>query len=78
MSDHNILRHIHELVDEEKDLLGHDADLSDDQRARRQAIESELDECWHLLRQRRARRTIASAPTDDGAPSTGSAGTSQR
>ena len=51
-SDLGTLERISALVDEERELRdGHEVD-----RARLSAIEEELDQCWDLLRQRRARR----------------------
>jgi hypothetical protein len=64
MDDQEILRRIHELVDEEHTLEGHvDAKgLSDEQQARLGSIEVALDQCWDLLRQRRARRNAGQDP----------------
>jgi hypothetical protein len=57
MDDQGILRRIHELVDEERRLrdgLGGRLDTGDARRRLRRAEET-LDQCWDLLRQRRAR-----------------------
>ncbi len=57
--DHEIIEHIDRLVDEEHTLeRRHRAGegLTDDDRARLRALEVQLDQCWDLLRQRRARR----------------------
>jgi len=54
-----ILDRIRALVDEEKNLRDQRADDSiagDDERSRLSALEVELDQCWDLLRQRRALR----------------------
>jgi Protein of unknown function (DUF2630) len=58
MDDHEIVHRIGELANEEHALersqLGGDA--SEEEQARLRAIEVALDQCWDLLRQRRARR----------------------
>lgn len=61
MSDRTIVQHINELVDEENRL--HAATERPEQHAERiQQIEVELDQCWDLLRQRRARREFGDDP----------------
>ena len=68
MNDQDILKHIQELVNEEHQLMERHttkADLDADQHARMQALEVSLDQCWDLLRQRRARRSAGFDP--DGA-----------
>ena len=67
MDDQEILRHIHELVDEEHQLEGHvdTKGITAEQQERLQKIEVALDQCWDLLRQRRARRNAGQDP--DGA-----------
>ena len=57
MDDADILRRISQLVDEEHQLERTGDGLSDDQSARLQQVEIALDQCWDLLRQRRARRS---------------------
>jgi hypothetical protein len=58
MDDQDLLARIHDLVEEEHRLEhtagGHG--LTDDDTARLQDLEVQLDQCWDLLRQRRARR----------------------
>ena len=57
MDDHNIIEDIGELVEEEKQLRSRHATtegLGDEDRARLADIEQRLDQCWDLLRQRRA------------------------
>lgn len=64
MDDQQILSQITELVEEE-DALRHrhaDAPLDDAELARVQQIEIALDQCWDLLRQRRARREFHDDP----------------
>jgi hypothetical protein len=54
-----ILDRIRELVEEEKRLREQRADYEiegDEERVRLSALEVELDQCWDLLRQRRALR----------------------
>ena len=50
-----MLSHIDELVAEEKALRANHSGLTDDDRARLTSVEQQLDQCWDLLRQRRAR-----------------------
>jgi hypothetical protein len=66
MDDQAILAQINELVDEEHKLEQGKAGvgLSDDELARLQKVEVALDQCWDLLRQRRARRA-AGLPDDE-------------
>ena len=57
MDDRSIIEDIGDLVEEEKRLRArHEATdgLGDDDRARLQEVEERLDQCWDLLRQRRA------------------------
>jgi hypothetical protein len=56
--DGDILQHIRDLVDEEHELrsTGHP------DRDRLQHLEEQLDQCWDLLRQRRARREFDQDP----------------
>jgi hypothetical protein len=60
MSDKTILEHITELVHEEQRLRNEGAAAVDPTLVR--AIEQELDQCWDLLRQRRARREFGEDP----------------
>ncbi|MEP6667203.1 MAG: DUF2630 family protein [Nocardioidaceae bacterium] len=63
--DRTIRHHISDLVDEEHELrrrLGsHEID-ADEEHVRLRAIETELDQCWDLLRQRDARRDVGADP----------------
>jgi hypothetical protein len=70
MADENILDRIESLVNEEHALLRReeddavdDAALADDRR-RLDQVSVELDRCWDLLRQRRARRGAGQDPDD--------------
>ncbi len=67
MDDESVLHHIERLVAREKELeeshVGREATA--EERRRLEAMEVELDRCWDLLRQRRARRSAGLDP--DGA-----------
>ncbi|UDY36591.1 DUF2630 family protein [Dermatobacter hominis] len=68
MDDDAVLNRIGDLVDEEHRLRDHissGAELGDEDRARLDEIERQLDQCWDLLRQRRAREEYGADP--DGA-----------
>ena len=63
--DEDIANRIHRLVDEEHELHATGgAGLTDDDRGRLDDIEVQLDQCWDLLRQRRARRHSGGDPAD--------------
>jgi len=64
MDDPTILHRIQHLVDEEHQL-DQNPSRSPDDHQRHEAIRVELDQCWDLLRQRRARREFGDDP--DGA-----------
>jgi hypothetical protein len=72
MNDEQVLARIHELVDEEHQLRNQHADSPlDDSSAQRLAdLEVSLDQCWDLLRQRRARRSAGLEP-DEAEPRSG-------
>ena len=53
MNDHNVLKHINDLVAEEQRLRDGPADADPDGKRLRD-VEVQLDQCWDLLRQRRA------------------------
>jgi hypothetical protein len=63
MEDPSILSQIHSLVAAEHELQGRDVHTPDD-RARLREIEESLDQCWDLLRQRRAAREFGQNPDD--------------
>ena len=63
-SDETVLTKIESLVHEEQQLYGK-GDLSDHDQVRLDKLQVELDQCWDLLRQRRARREFGQDP--DGA-----------
>ena len=58
MDDNQVLARISELVEEEHELLQLEerGELTDPHHDRMQQLEVALDQCWDLLRQRRARR----------------------
>jgi hypothetical protein len=60
MSDQTILARISELIEEEHQLRSPAAPAGSDQRLRH--VEEQLDQCWDLLRQRRAKREFGEDP----------------
>ena len=66
MTDREVLDRIGELVNEEHGLLEkrERGDLAADDHAKLAEIEVKLDQCWDLLRQRRARREFGQDPND--------------
>ena len=57
MDDAQILQQIEKLVDEERELREQGTgELAEKERARLESLEVALDQCWDLLRQRRALR----------------------
>lgn len=64
MDDKEIAKRIGSLIEEEHKLerAGHEPDHE-----RLRAIEVELDTCWDLLRQRRARRSAGENPDEAAA-----------
>jgi hypothetical protein len=60
-TDESILARIKHLVDEEHDLYGRST-LDDHGQVRLDALRVELDQCWDLLRQRRALREFGDDP----------------
>jgi hypothetical protein len=65
MDDEGVQDKIEQLVQEEHALLGlSGASRPPDKHERLAAIEVELDRCWDLLRQRRARREFHENPDD--------------
>jgi hypothetical protein len=67
VDDRDILSRISKLVDEEHELHGRhggDGGLDDDEERRLRELEVSLDQCWDLLRQRRARRSAGASPDE--------------
>lgn len=58
-----VLGHVQKLVSEEHELFGK-ASLSNEQSKRLADIQVELDQCWDLLRQRRALRETGHKPSE--------------
>jgi dethiobiotin synthetase len=66
MDDNTILQRVSELTDEEQELEESrlSTSLTPERLERLQSIEIELDQCWDLLRQRRARRLVGLDPEE--------------
>ncbi len=60
-TDDSVLSRIEKLVSEEQGLYGR-GNLSPHDQSRLQQVEVELDQCWDLLRQRRALREFGKDP----------------
>lgn len=68
MNDQDILTRIQALVEQEDTLREQgDAALNPEDRERLQSVERDLDQCWDLLRQRRAKRAVGEDP-DEASP----------
>ena len=72
MQDDQIITTIDSLVAEEHELRKQleQSPLSEADLGRLHAVEESLDQCWDLLRQRRARREFGQDPDDAAARST--------
>jgi len=73
MDDNSVLDRIHGLVDEEHKLrqqLGRGEISSADEHERLKELEEALDQCWDLLRRRRAAREVGNDPDAERAHST--------
>jgi hypothetical protein len=69
VDDNDIVQRINRLAEEEHQLEQAEGGenpkgLTDDDRSRREQLEIALDQCWDLLRQRRARRNAGLDPDD--------------
>jgi hypothetical protein len=67
MDDKEIMAHIDELIDTEHQLrrqLAAGELTSQQERERLRSAEEALDQCWDLLRQRRARREFGENPDE--------------
>ncbi|GAA1629361.1 DUF2630 family protein [Actinoplanes couchii] len=72
MDDKTVLGRISELVDEEHTLrrqLSAGEISSDDEHTRLKELEESLDQCWDLLRRRRAARDVGNDPDAEQARS---------
>jgi len=70
MDDKEILGRIDELIETERDLrekLAAGQLSSTEEHARLRSTEEALDQCWDLLRQRRARREFGEDPGESAA-----------
>ena len=61
--DQSMLNHIDQLVKEEERLYGQN-ELTDADQGRLEELKVELDQCWDLLRQRRALREFGKNPDE--------------
>jgi hypothetical protein len=67
MDDKQIMGHIDELIQTEHELRTQVASgklPSAEEQARLRSVEESLDQCWDLLRQRRARREFGEDPAE--------------
>lgn len=66
MNDQEILARIQALVDEEHQLRDEPLKEDDagDKRDQLKRVAAELDQCWDLLRQRRAKQVAGESPQD--------------
>ncbi len=69
MDNQDILARIQSLVDEEHGLRGSGGAADDggpgtDTQSRLRRVEEELDQCWDLLRQRRAKQDAGESPQE--------------
>jgi DNA-binding transcriptional regulator PaaX len=66
MRDYEVLQKISALTAEKRSLLkvAEQADLTTAQRARMREIEASVEQCWDLLRQRRAKREFGQNPDE--------------
>ncbi|MFB7860712.1 MULTISPECIES: DUF2630 family protein [unclassified Streptomyces] len=62
MDNDEILENIGALVEEERSLRQRTGGLPDEERARLAEVEVQLDQCWDLLRQRRAKSEFGEDP----------------
>ncbi len=69
MQDQDVLTRINQLADEEHELFEKESrgEIGEDERQRLRDIEVQLDQCWDLLHQRRARRSAGLDPNDAAA-----------
>jgi hypothetical protein len=64
-SDDDIIGQIDALLAEERQLRSQEAHrLTPDERSRLHAVNNRLDQCWDLLRQRRAKQEYGDDPDD--------------
>jgi len=61
-TDASVLKKIETLVHEEQHLYAKGSGLTDHDQVRLEGLRVELDQCWDLLRQRRAKREFGEDP----------------
>ncbi|MGB8348025.1 MAG: DUF2630 family protein [Ktedonobacteraceae bacterium] len=66
LDDSDVLSHVQKLVNEERELrrINEKGGLTEEQRVTMRQLGIYLDQCWDLLRQRRARRKAGLDPAD--------------
>jgi len=64
MDDEDLIHRITQLVDEEHALERSDGELAPENLDRLKTLEVQLDQCWDLLRRRRARRRAGEDPDE--------------
>lgn len=66
MQDKDVLDHINKIAHEEHELFERESrgEVSDDERQLLKRLQVTLDQCWDLLRQRRARRSAGLDPNE--------------
>jgi hypothetical protein len=66
MDDHSAIERINELAREEHELFQKESSgqVTPEERERLRQLQVALDQCWDLLRQRRARRSAGLDPDD--------------
>ncbi|TVU64840.1 DUF2630 family protein [Paenarthrobacter nitroguajacolicus] len=64
MDNQDLLERIQSLVEEEHRLRDAAGAEDDDNRARLAQLEAQLDQCWDLLRQRRAKKDAGENPDE--------------
>lgn len=64
MADEAVIARIERLIEEERTLRDAAHGLSGEDEQRIERVETELDQCWDLLRQRRAAREFAGDPDE--------------
>ena len=62
MEDRDVVRSIDDLVAEEHRIRAKGQEITVEDRARLADLEVQLDQCWDLLRQRRAKRDAGQDP----------------
>jgi len=62
-ADSNVMSHIDQLVKEEHKLFEKKGEHTKEEAKRLVEVQTQLDQCWDLLRQRRALREFGSDPS---------------